>query len=587
MERRNKSSDLLSSNVPAFYVCILYAFGLFLANRTQITLNTLLFLTSSLFVVSFVCNRFFKKNSISLVLLLFLFVTIGLLRAQTLYHTPTVKKNYVFYTSQNKCIPKNRLIEVTILSNQFVFKETMKGIIKIPESVDTIYANKYYTIFIHQKNKLDKNKHHSFINKNHTFFFIGEQLIELKQSSLESLIASHQKALRQKVIKLFTDTTLSSLVMGLLIGEKNDLPYEVTQSFKTVGAMHILAVSGMHTALLFQVFSFLFIPIGHYKINRIVRCILLTAILIYFCLLSNNASSIVRATIMCIVLCVGTIQNKSTNSLNTLGISGLIILFIQPNQLWDIGFQLSFVAVMGILYANYLYQQYTIPKGMSWIAQTLLFTFCAQLFTLPILLYHFHTFSTYFLVSNLLLIPLSTCCIFLALFLLITQPLFIWSQSLLDWFYYPFNWFIKISQHIAQWNYAWIEGISLSPTFLFIHLLVVVFLVVYRNISHQLVILSLFLGLQLSMQYFNSSHEKSINHYVLGYTSHLITQNGQGLFIGTKKPSPNYLDYIKSKYNLYQLSNQTINPYKSYQITFCKKSFVLKATKFTKIKYIR
>lgn len=239
-----------------------------------------------------------------------------------------------------------------------------------------------------------------------------------------SWIDDCKKHIHTALSKYIHDKENLNLSISILIGDRTELSEDIKTSFRNSGVSHLLAVSGMHTALLYQLIVWLLFPLGKRPVARIVVFGSSLLLLVFFTLLSGSTASVIRATIMCCCFAFGYVLQKKGNGINTLGASILIILFWQPFQLWDIGFQLSCLAVIGILLA-----QPILTYGMhlsfwkKFFFENSAITFFAQLTTTPILLYQFHQFSVVFLFSNLLMIPISTILLF-ALLLILFLDLF-------------------------------------------------------------------------------------------------------------------------------------------------------------------
>ncbi|MBC7451846.1 MAG: ComEC/Rec2 family competence protein, partial [Cytophagales bacterium] len=223
---------------------------------------------------------------------------------------------------------------------------------------------------------------------------------------------------KEATAAIFISTAAKGLAESLLLGYKEDLDASTKDAFQKSGVSHLLAVSGMHTALIYEGIFLLFLPFGTSQKHRIVFLITALFVLCYFTVLSGCSASVVRSSLMCGTFAIGYAFRKKGSGLNTLGTSMLIILWLSPYQLWDLGFQLSVLAVFGILtlhasLSKRFEHQHALPK---YLLNALSITICAQVMTLPVILYHFHSFPVYFIAANLLLIPISTAAMFMTMF---------------------------------------------------------------------------------------------------------------------------------------------------------------------------
>lgn len=192
-----------------------------------------------------------------------------------------------------------------------------------------------------------------------------------------------------------------AIAKALILGDKSLLSPELKKSFSSAGAMHVLAVSGLHVGIIVELLIFLLGRFPRVISKKQAMLLTLGIIWIYVAIIGFPAS-VVRAGFMFSFLVVGRLIGRSASSLNMLLLSGFIMLVINPLWIFDIGFQLSYLAMLGIL----LYYQ-PISKlfhiGNKWLRKVWEGTsvgLAAQLFTLPFTLYYFHQFPNYFLFTN-------------------------------------------------------------------------------------------------------------------------------------------------------------------------------------------
>ncbi len=208
-------------------------------------------------------------------------------------------------------------------------------------------------------------------------------------------------------------TRLSAqLLKGVLLGKRSDLPTETLDIFRNSGTFHVLAVSGLHVGLVAMIcyfgLSIIQIPITTLRIpKKIISLLTIIAVLIYACLVGFRPS-VFRATLMAILFLFATIIERDTDIYNLLAVAALVLLLINPTQVWDVGFQLSFVAVASIVYLvpkmeRPLRKLWEPPESvdvptivsykniaMKWLILSYLVTFAAQLGTGPLIAYHFY-----------------------------------------------------------------------------------------------------------------------------------------------------------------------------------------------------
>ncbi|HOK38017.1 MAG TPA: ComEC/Rec2 family competence protein [Bacteroidales bacterium] len=235
-------------------------------------------------------------------------------------------------------------------------------------------------------------------------------------------IRTKQKFLRfrDQLIEILKDVGLNNdelaVASALTLGYKDKINDSLKRSYSSSGAMHILAVSGLHVGIIYGIIVFL---LSLFKLNnlKLVKFIIVVSSVWFYALLAGGSPSITRAALMISVFSLGETISKHSNSINSLLLAAFIILLIKPFTLFDLGFQFSFVAVLGILlFYTRIYELFSIRnKILDKIWSLTAVSIAAQLATFPLGLYYFNQFSNYFLITNYCLIPLATIAIWLTL----------------------------------------------------------------------------------------------------------------------------------------------------------------------------
>ena len=219
-------------------------------------------------------------------------------------------------------------------------------------------------------------------------------------------LGDFSNVLRDRLIERLESVGLEGSELAILsaitLGEKGLLANEVKETFSAAGVSHILVVSGMHVGFIFAVILLLFKRISSERRWLIVFLGLL--ILWAYALLTGLAPSVVRATFMFSMMLLFKMMGEKYRVRHALCLSATIIILVNPNELFDVGFQLSYLAVFGITYFYPLfYKRISTLKSrpIRWFLASVAVTVSAQILTLPIVIYNFHQLPVYFIISNL------------------------------------------------------------------------------------------------------------------------------------------------------------------------------------------
>ncbi len=240
------------------------------------------------------------------------------------------------------------------------------------------------------------------------------------------------------------------IIQALLLGQRNDISAETYENYKNAGAVHILAVSGLHIGIILLLLQFLLRPLERLPKGKTLKLILIVVMLWGFAVLAGLSASVVRAVTMFSFVAYALYLNRPSSTFNILALSMFfILLIINPMLIFQVGFQMSYAAVFAIVWMYPLLQRLWNPKNkiVRYFWQLLSVSIAAQLGVLPVSLFYFHQFPGLFFISNLLIVPalgliLGTgiLVIFLALFnglpdILVTayDHLIRWMNNIIGW----------------------------------------------------------------------------------------------------------------------------------------------------------
>ena len=245
-----------------------------------------------------------------------------------------------------------------------------------------------------------KNIHYQ-ITSHHEPFKIKEE------KSFQSIIISGRDYLTAQFSKLGYSEKTQGFIQALLFGIKTNLDDEIQQQFKDFGILHVLAVSGMHVVLLFSTISYV---LRKLRLSKNVITVILIVFLLIFSLMAGFSGSVVRAALMCLMTIVGTLTGRRIHTINLLVGSMLLILLFEPNYLFDVGFQLSYLAVFSIVFCYPVVQHYFTFKNwiLNYFGQLIGVSLVAQLGVMPLSIYYFKQIPLLFLLGNIIAIPITS-----------------------------------------------------------------------------------------------------------------------------------------------------------------------------------
>lgn len=213
---------------------------------------------------------------------------------------------------------------------------------------------------------------------------------------------SSAKRLFENIFSYHFEGDALAIASALILGDKALLSQDLRDSFGAAGAMHVLAVSGLHVGIILELLLFLFGRIP--KVFTKKRALIISLIILWlYAMIIGFPPSVVRATLMFSVLSIGRMSSQQSDSLNILFFTAFAMLVFEPLLIYDIGFQLSYLAMLGILTVQKTIASMIYIKN-KWLRKLWDGTsvgIAAQLFTFPLTLYYFHQFPNYFLLTNI------------------------------------------------------------------------------------------------------------------------------------------------------------------------------------------
>lgn len=273
-----------------------------------------------------------------------------------------------------------------------------------------------------------------------------------------------QRYFKSVLSRTIASANETAVAQALLYGYDDDIDAETMQAYSNTGTLHVLAVSGMHVGIIFMLISLFLKPLDKNKKLSLVKNGITILILWLYSLLCGLSPSILRATVMFTFIIVSKSLGMRSSVYNTLAASAFVLLCFDSNMLANVGFQLSYLAVLGIVFFQPLIENWYEPQ--NWLLQQVwsitAVSLAAQLITFPIGLLYFHQFPNCFLFSNLIIIPLTTIILYTGMMLLAFST-FSWLSWLIgQLMFYQ----IQLTNTIVKWveeiPYAYVNGIHIS-----------------------------------------------------------------------------------------------------------------------------
>ncbi|MDH5380504.1 MAG: ComEC/Rec2 family competence protein, partial [Cyclobacteriaceae bacterium] len=275
-----------------------------------------------------------------------------------------------------------------------------------------------------------------------------------------------------------------SVLKALLLGDKSELSEETKVQYSKAGAMHVLAVSGLHVGVTYLMLTFLLGYIPYLKNSKVIKGVLVISFLWFYAFFTGMSPSVVRAVSMFSLFAFAELINRKSSILNTVFFTAFVMLLFDPLLLFQVGFQLSFMAVLGIVIFNPIFAKFFTfnSKVLNYCWKIVSVSLAAQVTTLPIVLFYFHQFPVLFLITNLIILPVMPLIMVGGTILLFFGNTFlaVLTGKVLGWLLCFINETIKI---ISSFEFSVIDNIhfDLDKVIIFYLLLVLLSLWLWKR----------------------------------------------------------------------------------------------------------
>ncbi|WP_339648293.1 ComEC/Rec2 family competence protein [uncultured Salegentibacter sp.] len=318
-----------------------------------------------------------------------------------LYNEPYLAEVEKIFSTENSRLVKGRIL--LSISKDSINKDLAPGMkLLVPYNLKNI-AEPLNPYRFNYRNYMQKQRVEKQLQ-------VGDSEIKILNEKEESAV-SYASKLRETIIQKLSETKIEknelAIIQALLLGQRQDISKEIYEEYAAAGAIHILAVSGLHVGIILLILNWLFKPLNYLKNGLIFKTILLIILMWGFAILAGLSPSVVRAVTMFSFIAIGMQMRRKTSVLNSLFISLFILLLVNPYFIFQVGFQLSYLAVFAIVTIQPKLFKLWQPKFKitKYFWGLLSVSIAAQIGVLPLSLFYFHQFPGLFFLSNLVVLP--------------------------------------------------------------------------------------------------------------------------------------------------------------------------------------
>lgn len=335
-----------------------------------------------------------------------------------------------------------------------------------------------------------------------------------------------------------------SIIQALLLGQRNDIAEDTYNNYKNAGAVHILAVSGLHIGILLLLLQFLLRPLELLPHGKKLKLFVVVILLWAFAFLAGFSASIIRAVTMFTFVAYAMYLNRPSNTFNILALSiFFILLVVNPFLLFSVGFQMSYAAVFAIVWIYPLFQKLWYPQNWFFrkVWQLLSVSVAAQFGVLPISLFYFHQFPGLFFVSNLLIVPFLGLVLGVGILVILLSLFNILPDMLVKFYNFLIGLMNDVIGWVAQQEAFVFQNIPFDWVQLLLGYAVFICLVLVfqkATFKRMVILLAALIGIQIWV-FFSAYRTAQKTHLLLAHQTRisvLMHQNGNQLSVLTNEP---------------------------------------------------
>ena len=457
--------------------------GVFIGYKITLTFTLLFYVITSLYtalVIIYLVGKTYFRPKIQFGILIYTTtIALGVLTVK-LHEQTRFKSHY----TQHKQILKEQPVTFTFKIKEYLkpsafYKKYIVNIIRIDDKKvtgkllvklvkeddlkglkpDYIYTCKAVIKTISQAKNPSSFNYKNYLARQYVYHEVTsstKQLLKTKYATknIFNTALKIREYIGLKLNSYHFNSTQKSIIHALFLGEKQTIDPALYVQYSNAGIVHILSISGLHMGAIVLLLNFVLGKLIHFKNKPYFKTLFIILFLWGFAFITGLSASVIRAATMFSIISIGTNLQRPTHSINTVATSMFILLLIKPLFLLDLGFQLSYCAVIAIIIINPILQDLWHPKYRiaRYYWQIFTVSFAAQLGVLPLCLYYFNKISLLFVISNLVIVPFLLGLLALGFLVITLALLHSLPEALVLLLKYSIDLLNSIVAHIASWD---------------------------------------------------------------------------------------------------------------------------------------
>ncbi|MCF6213916.1 MAG: competence protein ComEC family protein [Flavobacteriaceae bacterium] len=381
--------------------------------------------------------------------------------------------------------------------------------------------------------------------------FKAVKILKKRKVSIYSLAGDFRKKVVATLISKGLKGEELAVVKALLLGERNQISATLRESYVAAGAVHILAISGLHIGIIMMLIGFVLKPLETFKNGKKIKLILIILSLWIYAIIAGLSPSVIRATTMFTAVSIALFSNRKTDIYNVLALSAFFLLLFNPSYLFNVGFQMSYFAVIAIVALQPKLASLWRPKQkiVTYFWQLFCVSTAAQIGVLPLSLFYFHQFPGLFFLTNMVVIPLLGFILGYGLLIILLASVNILPHFLVEYYQYIIHYLNVFITWVSHQESFLFKNISFSFTLMLLCYLAILSIYYWRTRKTiTSIYLTCFAILSLQIVLFYESYTATNSHKFIVFDNYkdpfIAIKRGRGLQLLSKNSN----DYILKSY---------------------------------------